>query len=149
MLGGDYPGFLCRALSEQTQAPSFFATGCAGNIRPWFKGENDGFNTPSLEELASASQRIADEVMQSRQDATPVRSEGLCVTSEFHHLPYAEQPDEATLRDQAENHTNPLIRDWASKMLKLSEAGGLPSSCPARDSGSTIQRRYAGNLPWR
>ena len=130
LLGGDYPGFLCRALSEQTQAPSFFATGCAGNIRPWFKGENSGFNTPSLEELEAASRRIADEVIQSRQDATPVNAAGLCVTSEFHHLPYAELPDEATFHDRAANHTNPLIRHWASEMLKLSEAGGLPSSCP-------------------
>ena len=130
MLGGDYPGFLCRALSEQTQAPSFFATGCAGNIRPWFKGENNGFNTPSLEELEVASRRIADEVMQSRQDATPVSTEGLCVTSDFHHLPYAELPDGATLRDRVENHANPFIKHWASEMLKLSEAGGLPNSCP-------------------
>ena len=130
MLGGDYPGFLCRALSEQTGAPSCFATGCAGNIRPWFKGENDGFNTPSLEELESASRRIADEVMQSRQNATPVNAEGLCTTSEFHHLPYAELPDDDEFRDKAENHTNPLIRHWASEMLTLSEAGGLPGSCP-------------------
>ena len=130
MIGGDYPGFLCRALSEQTQAPSFFATGCAGNIRPWFKGENNGFNTPSLKELESASRRIADEVMQSRQDAISVNAEGLCVTSEFHHLPYADLPDGATFRDKAENHANPLIKGWASEMLKLSEAGGLPSSCP-------------------
>ena len=130
MLGGDYPGFLCRALSEQTQAPSLFATGCAGNIRPWFKGENDGFNTPSLEELESASRRIAHEVMQSRPSATLVNTEGLRTTSEFHHLPYAELPDEDTFRDKAENHTNPLHRHWASEMLKLSEAGGLPSSCP-------------------
>ena len=130
MLGGDYPGFLCRALSEQTHAPAFFATGCAGNIRPWFRGENDGFNTPSLEELEAASRRIAAEVMLSRQDATPVNAEGLSVTSEFHHLPYTELPDDATLRDKAENHTNPFIKHWASEMIKLSEAGGLPSSCP-------------------
>ena len=130
MLGGDYPGFLCRALSDQTQAPAFFATGCAGNIRPWFKGENNGFNTPSLEELETDSQGIADEVLQSQQDATSVNAEGLSVTSEFHHLPYAELPDDATLRDKEENHTNPLIRHWASEMLKLSEAGGLPTSCP-------------------
>lgn len=130
MLGGDYPGFLCRALTEQTQAPSFFATGCAGNIRPWFKGENNGFNTPSLEELEAASRRIATEVMQSQKDATPVSTGGLCVTSEFHHLPYAELPDEGAFRDKAENHTNPLIKHWASEMLKLYEAGGLPTSCP-------------------
>ena len=130
MLGGDYPGFLCRVLTAQTQAPSFFATGCAGNIRPWFKGEANGFNTPSLEELESASQQIADEVMQFQKDATPVNADGLCVTSEFHHLPYAELPDDATFRDKAENHANPLIRNWASEMLKLSEAGGLPTSCP-------------------
>lgn len=130
MLGGDYPGFLCRALSEQTQAPSFFATGCAGNIRPWFKGENDGFNTPSLEELESASRRIADEVMQSRENTTPVDAEGLCTTSEFHNLPYAELPDDDEFRDKAENHTNPLHRHWASEMLKLCETGGLPSGCP-------------------
>ena len=130
MLGGDYPGFLCRALTEQTQAPSFFATGCAGNIRPWFKGENNGFNTPSLEELEAASRRIAAEVMQSQKSATPVNADGLCVTSEFHHLPYAELPDDVAFRDKAENHANPLIKAWASEMLKLSEAGGLPTSCP-------------------
>ena len=130
MLGGDYPGFLCRALTEQTQAPSFFATGCAGNIRPWFKGENNGFNTPSLEELEAASRRIAAEVMQSQKGATPVNADGLCVTSEFHHLPYAELPDDIAFRDKAANHANPLIKAWASEMLKLSEAGGLPTSCP-------------------
>ena len=130
MLGGDYPGFLCRALSEQTDAPAFFATGCAGNIRPWFKGENSGFNTPSLEVLETASREIADEVMQSQQNTTPVNAEELSVTSDFHHLPYAELPDDATFRDKAENHANPLIKHWASEMLKLSEAGGLPTSCP-------------------
>jgi hypothetical protein len=130
LIGGDYPGFLCRALSEQTGAPSFFSTGCAGNIRPWFKGENEGFNTPSLKELELASQRIAIEVMESRQDTALVSAEGLSVTSEFHHLPYAELPDEATFRDKAENHANPFIKHWASEMLKLSEAGGLPNSCP-------------------
>lgn len=130
LLGGDYPGFLCRALSEQTGAPSFFSTGCAGNIRPWFSGENDGFNTPSLEELEAASQRIATEVMESQWDQTPVSAEGLSITSEFHQLPYAELPDAVTLQDQAKNHTNPFIRHWASEMLKLCEAGGLPKSCP-------------------
>lgn len=130
LIGGDYPGFLCRALSEQTGAPSFFSTGCAGNIRPWFKGENNGFNTPTLEELEAASQRIAAEVMQSQQDTILVNTEGLCITSEFHHLPYVELPDAAALRDQAENHSNAFTRHWASEMLKLSEAGGLPKSCP-------------------
>ena len=130
LIGGDYPGFLCRALSEHTGAPSFFSTGCAGNIRPWFKGKNEGFNTPSLEELELASQRIATEVMESRQDTVSVSAEELSITSEFHHLPYAELPDDATFRDKAENHTNPFIKHWASEMLKLSEAGGLPSSCP-------------------
>ena len=130
LIGGDYPGFLCRALSEHTGAPSFFSTGCAGNIRPWFKGKNEGFNTPSLEELELASQRIAAEVMESRQDTVSVNAEGLSITSEFHHLPYAELPDDATFRDKAENHTNPFIKHWASEMLKLSKAGGLPHSCP-------------------
>lgn len=130
LIGGDYPGFLCRALSEQTQAPAFFSTGCAGNIRPWFKGESSGFNIPSLEELAAASGRIADEVLQSQTDTTPVNAEGLCVISEFHHLPYANLPDDDTLCDKADNHTNPLIKHWASEMLNLSAAGGLPNSCP-------------------
>ena len=130
LIGGDYPGFFCRALSEQTGAPSFFSTGCAGNIRPWFKGENEGFNTPSLEELDLASQRIVTEVMASRQDTVSVNAAGLSITSEFHHLPYAELPADATFRDKAENHANPFIKHWASEMLKLSEAGGLPSSCP-------------------
>jgi neutral ceramidase len=130
LLGGDYPGFLCRALSEETNAPAFFSTGCAGNIRPWFKGESGGFETPSLEELETASRKMSEEVLDSRQNLVSVNAETLRVTSEFHHLPYADLPDVATLADTAESHSNPLRRAWAAEMLKLAEAGGLPKSCP-------------------
>ena len=40
------------------------------------------------------------------------------------------RPMAPTFHDKAENHVNPLIKGWASEMLKLSEAGGLPTSCP-------------------
>ena len=130
LIGGDYPGFLCRVLSQKTEAPAFFATGCAGNIRPWFKGEDAGFARPTLEELEVASGKMADEVMQSQQNEIAVNADKLRIASEFHQLPYAHPPDEAALSDKADNHNNPLIRQWASEMLKLVEAGGLPSSCP-------------------
>lgn len=129
-IGGDYPGFLCRALSEQTGVPAFFATGCAGNIRPWFKGENEGFNTPTLEVLEVASRKMSEEVMASQQNITPVPADALQVASQFHQLPYAEMPDASTFSDNAANHSNRLIRRWASEMLKLVEAGGVPNSCP-------------------
>jgi len=130
LVGGDYPGFLCRALSEQTEAPAFFSTGCAGNIRPWFKGESGGFESPSLEELEAASRTMADEVMASQRDTIAVDAENLCVASEFHSLPYTDLPNTGTLSDQSETHSNPLIKRWASEMLKLVEAGGLPMACP-------------------
>ncbi|MBI1925563.1 hypothetical protein HYR99_15085, partial [Candidatus Poribacteria bacterium] len=130
LIGGDYPGFLCRALSTHTEAPAFFATGCAGNIRPWFRGEDGGFGRPRLEELEAASRQMADEVIQSQQNMIAIDAEGLRVSDEFHQLPYTELPDAATLSDRAENHPNPLIRLWASEMVKLAEAGGLPSCCP-------------------
>lgn len=130
LIGGDYPGFLCRILSAQTDAPAFFVTGCAGNIRPWFKRRDSGFNRPTLKALEAASRKMADEVLQSQRDIAPVHTENLRIVGGFHQLPYADLPDADTLSDQAENHSNPLIRLWAAEMLKLIEAGGLPSRCP-------------------
>ena len=78
MLGGDYPGFLCQRVERTDPSTLILRDRLCGKHSPMFKGENNEFNTPSLEELETASRRIADEVMQSRQDATPVNAEG-CV----------------------------------------------------------------------
>lgn len=73
---------------------------------------------------------MSEEVMASQQNITPVPADALQVASQFHQLPYAEMPDASTFSDNAANHSNRLIRRWASEMLKLVEAGGVPNSCP-------------------
>ena len=130
LIGGDYPGFLCRALSVGSGAPAFFSTGCAGNIRPWFKDQNHGFGRPSLGELEAASGCIAGEVLQSRAEAIPVRAEHMRVTTDFHLLPYTELPTEEFLANTAAHAANPLQRNWARAMLSLANTGGLPRVCP-------------------
>ena len=129
LIGGDYPGFLCRAVEEQTRAPALFATGCAGNIRPWFKDKNDGFGRPTYDELATAGAELGAQVLKSQNDARPVEP-ALQVVGTFHALPYADLPSRDELADRAQSDGNPLLRRWAGAMLKLAEAGGLPAACP-------------------
>ncbi len=131
LVGGDYPGFLCRALEEETGAPAFFTTGCAGNIRPWFKREGkEGFSVPTHDELAAASAVIAQEVLASQTDATPQPASALCTTTDFHPLPYTDLPDESFFTITAAQDDNPLRRQWAQSMLNLARSGALPTSCP-------------------
>jgi hypothetical protein len=131
LIGGDYPGFLCRALSAATGSPALFSTGCAGNIRPWFKREGEnGFPRPSIAELEAASAAIAGEVLQSQQGALEVEATDLRIATSFHQLPYTERPTADLLADKAAHDPSPLLRDWARTMLSLTKAGGLPQSCP-------------------
>ena len=51
LIGGDYPGYLCRSLEEETGVPALFATGCAGNIRPLYGDDPDHFARPTFDEL--------------------------------------------------------------------------------------------------
>lgn len=131
LIGGDYPGFLCRAVAKETGAPAFFTTGCAGNIRPWFKEEGkEGFLVPTHTELAIASAAMAQEVLACQKDANPLPASTLRTTTDFHPLPYADIPDESFFATTATDDDNPLRRQWAQAMLTLSRAGALPESCP-------------------
>ncbi len=129
LIGGDYPGYLCRALEEETGTPALFATGCAGNIRPWYKGADGGFARPSFAELAAAGRALATEVLATRDQAQPVAAENLCTASEFHLLPYAALPTGAML-ETAAREKDVRRRDWAQTMLAQLQHGPLPTACP-------------------
>jgi len=129
LIGGDYPGYLCRALEDETGAPALFATGCAGNIRPWYKGADGGFARPSLEELAAAGRDLATDVLAARDGAQAVEAQHLRSTSEFHHLPYTALPTRAAL-EAATREDDVRRRDWAQTMLEQVGHGPLPKACP-------------------
>jgi hypothetical protein len=131
LIGGDYPGFLCRHLESESGAPAFFATGCAGNIRPWFNPGEADFARPTLDELEAASKAVAADVLQSKADARLTGSATLRVDTDFHLLPYAELPTREAVEREAEETSDPRRRDWAHQVaLPLLEAGDLPRACP-------------------
>jgi len=128
LIGGDYPGYLTRALEEETGAPAFFATGCAGDVRPWFKSPEGGFATPDLDQLEAAGRQMAAEVLQSQP--TPVAADALRLAGTFHLLPYAERPTREELENTAQREANPLLRQWVHTMLQTMDHGPLPTACP-------------------
>ena len=130
LIGGDYPGFLCRALEEETGAPAFFATGCAGDVRPWFKSETGGFATPDLAQLEEAGRAMAAEVLAARPQAAPVEADHLRLAGALHLLPYAGLPTGEELQGIAADPANPLHQQWARTMMVTTACGPLPTACP-------------------
>jgi hypothetical protein len=131
MIGGDYPGYLCRQLESETGAPAFFATGCAGDIRPWFNPGESDFARPTLDELAAASEIVASEVLRSQSDTRRVDSQALRADTVFHLLPYTELPDREAVEREVEETADPRRRTWARQViLPLLDRGALPSACP-------------------
>ena len=129
LIGGDYPGYLCRSLEEETGVPALFATGCAGNIRPWYGDDPDHFARPTFDELAAAGRDLAHEVLATLGDAVPVQAENMRINSEFHRLPYADLPTPEALRESAAS-SDPRRRDWAITMQTHLSKGPLPDGCP-------------------
>jgi hypothetical protein len=130
LIGGDYPGYLTRALEEETGAPAFFATGCGGDVRPWFKSAEGGFATPDLDQLEEAGRTMAAEVLAARPQAAPVGADHLRLAGDFHLLPCAARPTREELENTARREANPLLRQWARAMLELEAHGPLPATCP-------------------
>lgn len=130
LLGGDYPGFLCRALEEATGAPAFFATGCAGDVRPWFNSPEGGFATPELDQLAAAGRAMAAEVLEAQPRAIAAPATQLRLAGAHHLLPYADLPTRPQLERRAQDAASPLHQQWARTMLAHLQQGPLPSACP-------------------
>ena len=128
-IGGDYPGFFCRTIEAETGAPALFATGCAGNIRPWYGRAEGSFPRPTFPELAAAGHDLAATALSSRDDARAVDASSLQVADTFHRLPYVERPSLDELQ-QALHGDEPRRREWAKAMLPLAQNGRLPASCP-------------------
>lgn len=129
-VGPDYPGFLCKHVEADTGAPALFSTGCAGDVRPWFKKEGaTGFLRPSLQELESAGARMSREVLSSRLGAVPIESDRLQVDHVFHRLPYQELPTREELLYETDSD-DPRARDWSAAMLRRLDSGGLADACP-------------------
>jgi neutral ceramidase len=129
-IGPDYPGLLCRHVEAETGVPALFATGCAGDVRPWYKREGEsGFLRPDLEELDAAGAGIAAEVLATRGDARTVPGDALRIDHLFHSLPYLDRPTRAELDDVAAGD-DPLAAMWASLQLQRLDAGALAEGCP-------------------
>ena len=128
-IGGDYPGFFCRTIEAETGAPALFATGCAGNIRPWYGRAEGCFPRPTFSELAAAGRDLAFTALSSRDDAKAVDASRMQVADTFHRLPYVELPSLDALQ-QALQGDEPRRREWAEVMLPLAQNGELPASCP-------------------
>lgn len=129
-IGGDYPGFLCRALEEETGAPALFATGCAGDVRPWYNTGGEGFARPTFDELEQAGRAVAAEVLESTSDRHELAADGLGIDTAFHPLPYSALPDAETIAAAAEDNENPRRRDWGRLLQRQSAGGPLPPACP-------------------
>ena len=128
-IGGDYPGFFCRTIEAETGAPALFATGCAGNIRPWYGRAEGCFPRPTFSELAAAGRDLAFTALSSRDDAKAVDASRMQVADTFHRLPYVELPSLDALQ-QALQGDEPRRREWAEVMLQIVQKGKLPASCP-------------------
>jgi len=130
LVGPDYPGFLCRHVEADTGAPALFATGCAGDVRPWFTREGEtGFLRPSLDELETAGAGMAREVLSGRTTAVPVDGNRLHIDHVSHRLPYAELPTRDELLAET-GSDDPRARGWSVAMLERLDAGGLADASP-------------------
>ncbi|MFL2540641.1 MAG: hypothetical protein ACJ0UT_01465 [Candidatus Latescibacterota bacterium] len=129
LIGGDYPGYFCRAIEEETGVPALFSTGCAGNIRPWYGREPGLFPRPSFAQLEAAGRDLAASALNSRNDAVPVDVGYLQVADTFHQLPYSDLPTLDFLH-QARQDADPRQSDWAAAMLAIAQYGSLATSCP-------------------
>lgn len=129
LIGGDYPGYLCRELEKETGEPALFATGCAGDIRPWYPSDDGGFSRPTFEQLEAAGQQLAKEVLLSRQHRREVKASDLRITRTFNKLPYTNLPTQNSLNVTAASD-DIRLREWAEIMQSHIENGPLPDYCP-------------------
>ena len=129
LIGGDYPGYLCREIERETNTPALFATGCAGNIRPWYPSNEGGFTRPTFEQLESAGKKLATDVLASRKNHRKIRASDMMITGTFHKLPYADVPTSEALHAAAASK-DIRLREWAEIMHLHLENGPLPAHCP-------------------
>ena len=117
-------------MEADTGAPALFATGCAGDVRPWYPRQGaEGFLRPSLEELDAAGAGMAREVLSNRISASDVDGDGLRIDHMIHPLPYIDLPTRDDLLAEGDSD-DPLVREWSAAMLQRFDAGGLASACP-------------------
>ncbi len=128
LLGGDYPGFLCREMTKQTEAPAFFAMGCSGNIRPDFMSDN-GFRGAEIEEIQEVGERMTREILQSLGNRREIDIKTVDVATAVHRLPYAKLPGKRKLEKVIDGEDKNL-KIWANHFLDRLSNGPLPKSCP-------------------
>lgn len=124
-MGGDYPGFLVRAVEEATGAPALFLLGCAGDVRPHFATPEGRFRMAELPEVEAAGRRMAETVLAAPR--TPCDVTGLEVRRCVAEIPLAEPPSRERLEAVAAEDPAPLRRFWARRQL---DRGELPRSVP-------------------
>ena len=128
LVGGDYPGFLCRAIEEETGAPALFSSGCAGDARPWYNPPDVSFARPEIAGIEAAGRSLADEVLGSKSDARGVEADRLIAADGFHLLPYGTLPTANEL-DRASKEGG-SVGEWAEYVKTIVARGPLPTACP-------------------
>lgn len=117
LIGGDYPGFLCRELERRVGGVAMFVLGCAGDVRPAFTDERGGFRMAELAEVERAGQTMAEAVLAARAKPRACATGNLEVRRTCVEMPLAELPTEEELRRVAQEDELPLRRQWAGGLL--------------------------------
>ncbi len=127
LVGGDYPGFLCRDLERAHQSIALFALGCAGDVRPHFTTETGNFRMAELAEVEAAGSRLAAEVLHSRDRTFALDVPFLSVLHKVVDAPLCPPPAADALSGISRTDTNALRREWAAWLL---EQRNPPSQVP-------------------
>jgi len=150
LIGPDYPGYLKTSISEYTKSYAFFSTGCAGDIRPWFKNykKNNNelsrghqgigtFNRPTFQELESESKKIANEVISSINKHEKISLNKINLKTILNDLDYDSLPSKKQLKCVLNGDTNFLnvtktnkyYKIWAKHFLYHINLAELPKIC--------------------
>lgn len=127
LIGGDYPGIMCRDLEERGGV-ALFALGCAGDIRPHFTNEQGGFRMADVAEVETAGQAIDAEVWRAREQREALEVRRVRVSGEEVELPFSVLPTSEALAATAARDADPLRRAWAERLLAAGAAGLLAST---------------------
>ena len=127
-IGGDYPGFLWRELERATGGVAIVLLGCAGDVRPDFRGVDGAFRMAVADEVAAAGKDLAARAADAGRGRKGVACERLSVGRRVVEMTLEAPPGREKLRRIAADDEAPLLRKWARRMLDGYDS--LPSAVP-------------------
>jgi hypothetical protein len=117
LIGGDYPGFLCRELERATGGVALFVLGCAGDVRPRFTTPEGAFRQATLEEVEASGGAMAAAVLDRRAQRQALDPESIEVRGRFVGVPLLAPLGREALEEIVREESAPLRRQWALQML--------------------------------